>query len=110
MRRNLHFNITTSHIEEMMKIIRLLFVLLLSIHTLASAAPASPIVERESVAREGGNMQWAYHGQALYFFTGDRSTHDMNGDGMGGVWHAAPTAAPTTLVPASKAPAAGDSY
>ena len=142
-----------------MKIIRLLSVLLLSIHTLASAAPATPIIEKDGIARDqagrtlyvfshdkpgtstctgdcnkswpafiapagakatvdlslvtrdGGDLQWAYRGQALYFFAGDRNAGDMNGEGMGGVWHAAHTAAGTTArAPASKAPVSSYSY
>ena len=141
-----------------MKSIRLLSALLLSFHTFAFAAPASPITDKEGVARDqagrtlyvfskdkqgtstctgdcnkswpafiaqadakptadltlvaraGGEMQWAYRGQALYFFAGDRNPGDMNGEGMGGVWHAAHTAVGVSVSNTSKAPAAPYSY
>lgn len=141
-----------------MKTIRLLSVLLLSFHTLVYAAPASPITEKDGVARdaagrtlyvfskdkpgisnctgdcnkswpafiakpgakatedlsliarEGGEMQWAYRGQALYFFAGDRNPGDMIGEGMAGVWHAARMTANVTAAAPSKAAATDYSY
>jgi predicted lipoprotein with Yx(FWY)xxD motif len=38
-------------------------------------------------ARTDGNMQWAYNDKPLYFFGSDAEKGDMNGDGVGGVWH-----------------------
>ncbi len=130
-----------------MKTTHLLTLLALSLHTMAMAAPASPITDKDGlvrdaegrtlytfakdtpgrsncvdactkswqpflakkeavardqlslIARDGEGNQWAYRGQALYYFVGDRNVGDTNGEGLGGVWHAAHTA------PASAAPA-----
>lgn len=135
-----------------MKTIRLLSLLLLSVHALASAAPVTPILETQGmlrdaagrslyvyardqagtsnctadcnkswpayiaatgakpgaelslVTRANGDLQWAYHGQALYFFAGDRQAGDANGEGVGGVWHAART------TPAAPSPASSYGY
>ncbi|MCZ7563823.1 MAG: hypothetical protein M5U08_08440 [Burkholderiales bacterium] len=40
------------------------------------------------VERDDGSPQWAYKGKPLYFFAGDRTAGDKDGDGVGGVWHA----------------------
>jgi predicted lipoprotein with Yx(FWY)xxD motif len=32
---------------------------------------------------------WAYGGKPLYTFAGDKKSGDMNGDGVGQVWHVA---------------------
>lgn len=68
----------------------------------AQAAPANPLLS--VIKRDDGAMQWAYRGHPLYYFAGDREDNDMNGEGMGGVWHAAraalPPAAPATPAPA----------
>ena len=37
--------------------------------------------------RADGTKQWAYSGQPLYFFKNDEARGDINGDGVGGVWH-----------------------
>jgi predicted lipoprotein with Yx(FWY)xxD motif len=39
------------------------------------------------VTRTEGDMQWAYNDKPLYFFGGDTEKGQMNGDGLGGVWH-----------------------
>ncbi len=39
------------------------------------------------VERTDATMQWAYDGKPVYFFAGDAAAGDMNGDGVGGVWH-----------------------
>lgn len=36
-----------------------------------------------------GNKQWAYKGKPLYFFASDTAAGDINGDGVGNVWHIA---------------------
>lgn len=41
------------------------------------------------VERQDGTQQWAKDGQPLYFWAGDRRPGDVNGDGVGGVWHVA---------------------
>lgn len=41
------------------------------------------------IERDGGNSQWAYKGQALYFYAGDNAAGDTTGDGVGGVWSVA---------------------
>ena len=39
------------------------------------------------VDRTDGTKQWAYDGNPVYAFQGDAAPGDVNGDGMGGVWH-----------------------
>ncbi len=39
------------------------------------------------VLRKDGARQWAYKGQPLYFWAGDKKPGDKTGDGVGGVWH-----------------------
>jgi hypothetical protein len=39
-------------------------------------------------------MQWGWNGKPLYYFAGDRGPGDVEGDGLGGVWHAVRAAAP----------------
>ena len=41
------------------------------------------------IAREDGTRQWAYKGRPLHFYQQDTKAGDRNGDGVGGVWHAA---------------------
>jgi predicted lipoprotein with Yx(FWY)xxD motif len=40
-----------------------------------------------TVKRKDGTMQWAYDGKPVYFFKGDTTEEDANGDGLNGVWH-----------------------
>lgn len=41
------------------------------------------------IDRDDGSRQWAFKGEPLYFFAGDTSAGDTNGEGAGGVWHLA---------------------
>ncbi len=41
------------------------------------------------VTREDGLNQWALRDKPLYFFSGDSAQGDINGEGIGGVWHVA---------------------
>ncbi|MBY0385559.1 hypothetical protein K2X05_10415 [bacterium] len=37
--------------------------------------------------RKDGSQQLTYDGLPIYFFAGDGAEGDINGDGLGGVWH-----------------------
>ncbi|MAE88808.1 hypothetical protein GYB14_15655 [bacterium] len=39
------------------------------------------------VTRKDGAEQWAFKGMPLYYWAGDSAPGDVNGDGVGGVWH-----------------------
>lgn len=41
------------------------------------------------ITRADGNQQWALHDKPLYFYMGDVSAGDINGEGLDGVWHTA---------------------
>jgi predicted lipoprotein with Yx(FWY)xxD motif len=41
------------------------------------------------IKRPDGTMQWAHDGKPLYTYQDDKKVGDVNGDGKGGVWHAA---------------------
>ncbi|KAJ56541.1 hypothetical protein ACMU_06260 [Actibacterium mucosum KCTC 23349] len=41
------------------------------------------------IDRNDGSRQWAYDGEPLYFWVGDTAPGEVNGDGVGGVWHVA---------------------
>jgi len=41
------------------------------------------------VARDDGSRQWAYKGRPLHFYQQDTKAGDRQGDGIGGMWHAA---------------------
>ena len=55
------------------------------------------------VKRDDGASQWAFKGMPLYFFAGDASAGDVNGDNQGGVWHVIRSESKKT----STAPASG---
>ncbi len=40
-----------------------------------------------SIMRVDGVKQLTYEGWPVYYFSGDRVAGDMNGDGLGDVWH-----------------------
>ena len=53
---------------------------------------AKPEADFDLVASNGA-QQWAFKGKPLYYFAGDASPGDRNGDGSGGSWHVVPVAA-----------------
>lgn len=67
------------------------------------APDAEPAVGNYSkIDRGDGIMQWAYNDLPLYFFSGDTQKGELNGDGIGGVWHivtppAEPDVTPTSI-------------
>ncbi len=40
--------------------------------------------------RKDGSDQWAYDGKPLYYYIEDKLPGEAKGDGLNGVWHAAP--------------------
>lgn len=40
-----------------------------------------------ATTRKDGTLQLTLEGQPLYFFKGDKNPGDINGDGLGNVWH-----------------------
>lgn len=50
------------------------------------AMPMSPL---SLITATNGNVQWAYKGKPLYFFSNDVAAGDVNGDEIGNVWHTA---------------------
>ncbi len=41
-----------------------------------------------TIKRPDGRLQVTYHGLALYLFSGDTRAGEVNGEGVGGIWHA----------------------
>ncbi|MDM9620756.1 hypothetical protein [Rhizobium sp. S96] len=54
-----------------------------------AAAKSKAEGEWTLVKAADGKEMWAYGGKPLYTFSGDMKGGDMNGEGMGGVWHVA---------------------
>jgi len=50
-----------------------------------------------TIKRPNGRIQVTYDGLALYLYSGDKKAGELNGQGVGGTWHAiAPTGVPVT--------------
>ncbi len=49
---------------------------------------ATPEGDFTLIERSDGSLQWAFDGNPLYTWVGDRQPGDMTGDGVGGVWNA----------------------
>ena len=56
-------------------------------HPLKAGRSAKASGEWTVVSRTDGTKMWAFEGKPLYTFTGDKKAGQVNGDGMGGVWH-----------------------
>jgi predicted lipoprotein with Yx(FWY)xxD motif len=41
-----------------------------------------------TVTRKDGSVQWTYRNRPLYFYADDKKPGDMNGNGVGRIWHA----------------------
>lgn len=54
-----------------------------------AAAKAKAEGDWSIVKAADGKEMWAYDGKPLYKYADDKKSGDMNGDGIGGVWHAA---------------------
>ncbi len=39
------------------------------------------------ITRSDGTKQFAYKGKPLYYYSGDKTSGDVNGNGIGGIWH-----------------------
>jgi predicted lipoprotein with Yx(FWY)xxD motif len=65
-------------------------------------AGTSDVPGLATVSRPDGATQVTFNGHPLYTYANDKAAGDANGDGVGGVWHAAkPSAASTTATTAS---------
>lgn len=42
-----------------------------------------------TITRADGTLQMTYNGMPLYFYVGDKTSSDVSGNGLGGVWHVA---------------------
>jgi predicted lipoprotein with Yx(FWY)xxD motif len=69
---------------------------------------AKPKGQFSLVARQDGQMQWAYKGKPLYRWVSDQKRGDAGGDGIMGIWHlvklppAIPSLTPQAQAPVSK--------
>jgi len=51
---------------------------------------ASGIMNLGTIVRNDSTIQATHNGRPLYFYAGDATAGDTNGDGVGGVWHTVP--------------------
>lgn len=42
-----------------------------------------------TLLRDDGTLQWSFKGDPLYYYVGDASEGEINGEGIGGVWYVA---------------------
>jgi predicted lipoprotein with Yx(FWY)xxD motif len=55
----------------------------------ANATASGADGEIGTITRSDGSPQTTYKGKPLYMYSGDPAPGDTNGDGVGGIWHAA---------------------
>lgn len=56
---------------------------------LKASADAKDEGEWTVIKRKGGTRMWAYDGKPVYTFAKDKKAGDMNGNGVGKLWHTA---------------------
>jgi len=57
-------------------------------YTVAPNADTSSLPSNVTViTRPDGSSQYAYNGKPLYYYAKDTAAGQLNGDGVGGVWH-----------------------
>lgn len=52
-----------------------------------AAAPATLPANVTTLKRADGSIQFAYKGMPVYYYAKDVAPSDVNGDGVGGIWH-----------------------
>ncbi len=57
--------------------------------TVTGAQPSPSMAGLGTVKRPEGTTQVTYKSRPLYRYSGDTKAGDTNGDGVGGIWHAA---------------------
>ena len=57
--------------------------------TVTGAQPSASMAGLGTVHRPEGTTQVTYKSRPLYRYSGDTKAGDTNGDGVGGIWHAA---------------------
>lgn len=72
----------------------------------ANAVAVEPLT---IIRRTDGNDQWALRDKPLYFYVGDTNAGDLNGEGVGTVWHVA-IYEPVSLIKASLNAMDGDYF
>jgi predicted lipoprotein with Yx(FWY)xxD motif len=78
--------------------------LLVGAGTKPVAGPGVKAALLGTVKRDGGKLQITYSGLPLYLYSGDKRAGQVNGQGVGGFWHAiAPTGSVVMKVPSSAA-------
>lgn len=57
------------------------------VYTSGATAQGSFPANISVITRSDGSKQFAWMGKPLYYYSGDKGAGDMNGDGVGGIWH-----------------------
>lgn len=56
-------------------------------HPLKASATSKTEGDWTVIKRKDGSHMWAYGGKPLYTYAKDKKAGDMNGEGVGSVWH-----------------------
>lgn len=81
--------------------------------TASSSSPGKPSGlsgTLTTITRDDGTMQLALDGHPLYRFSGDSAAGQTNGDGVGGIWHAAKASGSAAAASPTTAASGGNSY
>jgi predicted lipoprotein with Yx(FWY)xxD motif len=79
------------------------FVLAAHAHPLAGPGVVASLLG--TIERPDGRRQVTYHGLSLYFFSGDTRAGEVNGEGVGGPWHAVSPSGMAVTMTAAKSSA-----